>query len=304
MKNMEEFTNVVLKEIRKMAKEKFEVTTVTKMKNNGIRCTGISVRAKNSNSGLCVFLDELYKKYQDGCMDQHDIADEIYKQIMEHQNDCDDMDIVNISEWEQVKVHVYAKLINAEKNKEQLSTLPHRMFLDLAVVYYLVACDFVNQGIGTVLIHNGLMMTWEQCEETLYQTACENMRTDGNPVFGSMKNILRSVAPEKAYLWESEGFSLDIGAYILTNGRKHYGASEILDRSTLREIADNIGDHFIVLPSSVHEVIIIASCQNSNYTELADMVREINATEVSVEDYLSDHVYVYTGSEEALEIVA
>lgn len=54
----------------------------------------------------------------------------------------------------------------------------------------------------------------------------------------------------------------------------------------------------------MHEVIILASDRKIEYGGLADMVREINATEVSAEEYLSDHVYVYNRSKELVEIAA
>lgn len=92
--------------------------------------------------------------------------------------------------------------------------------------------------------------------------------------------------------------------YILTNHRRCFGAAEILDKKTLRTIADQIGDRFIVLPSSVHETIVLPPKEEAEYRRLADMVREVNDTQVDVEERLSDHVYVYSRDEEMLKIVA
>ena len=92
--------------------------------------------------------------------------------------------------------------------------------------------------------------------------------------------------------------------YILTNSRKRFGAAEILDRKTLRMIADKVGDGFIVLPSSVHETIVLTPNDEEEYRRLADMVREVNDTQVDIEERLSYHVYAYSKDEEALQIVA
>ena len=92
--------------------------------------------------------------------------------------------------------------------------------------------------------------------------------------------------------------------YILTNRRKRFGAAEILDKKTLRMIADRVGDGFIVLPSSLHETIVLPPKAESEYERLADMVREVNDTQVDVEERLSYHVYAYSRDEETLKIVA
>ena len=87
-------------------------------------------------------------------------------------------------------------------------------------------------------------------------------------------------------------------------GDRRFGAAEILDKKTLWTIADQIGDRFIVLPSSVHEAIVLPPKEEAEYGRLADMVREVNDTQVDVEERLSDHVYVYSRDEEMLKIVA
>ena len=68
--------------------------------------------------------------------------------------------------------------------------------------------------------------------------------------------------------------------------------------------ADKIGDGFIVLPSSLHETIVLPSREEAEYKRLADMVREVNDTQVDAEERLSYHVYVYSRDEEVLKIVA
>lgn len=69
-------------------------------------------------------------------------------------------------------------------------------------------------------------------------------------------------------------------------------------------VADQVGDRFIVLPSSVHETLVMPSKDESEYEELAHMVRMVNDTQVEAEERLSDHVYVYSRDEETLQIVA
>lgn len=304
MIDFKEFTEMILKEVQKMTGGIFDISTVTNMKNNGIKCTGISAMAKGSHCGPCIYLDGYYQEYKNKRTGLHNIADEIYRKVMEYQNGFLDINVMDFMNWDIIKSHVYAKLINADRNREQLSMIPYRLFLDLAVVYYIEVNNSENQETGMILINGHHMSVWGQNERTLYQTALINMRLCHSLVFENIQNILKSFVPEGPGLLEGRGSLFDMGAYVLTNCRKYYGASQILDKNTLKKISDKIKGDYILLPSSVHEIIILASGRKIEYGVLADMVREINATEVSAEEYLSDHVYVYNRSKKLIEIAA
>lgn len=301
MMDFQEFTEAVLEEIRKKADGSFDVLIRDTIKNNDVKITGIYAVARDSDIGPCVYLDEFYKEYEDGGMELGESVDEIYRLVTKYLNNVPDVDVSCFLSWEPVQSNIYAKLVNAKQNKLQLETIPHRMFLDLAVVYYAVVRD-KEQEIGTILIRNEHMKSWDQDEETLYQTAMCNMRADGEANFVSMETMLKQI-------YSDADIPLDVrecntGMYILTNSRKKFGASEILDKSTLRMIADKLGDEFIVLPSSIHETIVLPSRMGTGYGSLADMVREVNDTEVMEEERLSYHVYVYSRDEDTLQIAA
>jgi UDP-3-O-acyl-N-acetylglucosamine deacetylase len=85
--------------------------------------------------------------------------------------------------------------------------------------------------------------------------------------------------------------------YVLTNTSGIDGAAEILQEEIRHKIADTIGD-FFVLPSSLHEVIIIPKSNRDTPEELACIVQEVNETQVSPEERLSNHIYEYSSSEQ------
>ena len=143
-----------------------------------------------------------------------------------------------------------------------------------------------------------------QEEENLYQTAMINMRVDGEADLFTIETVIKHIMSGIIFPAERGKVPWDTGMYILTNRCRTFGAAEIFDRKTLRMTADKIGDGFIVLPSSVHETIVLPSMEEAEYTRLADMVREVNDTQVDAEERLSYHVYVYSRDEEVLKIVA
>lgn len=304
MMSFEEFTDHILQEICVRADGAFQVKKHDVIKNNNVKQTGITVMKEGVDIEPCVYLDELYREYETDGMKLDEIVDEVYKMILKCEEDMPDVDLSGFRNWETVHGDIYPKLVNAEQNKELLEKIPHRNFMDLAVVYYAVARNQAQEDIGTILIYNGHMEIWGQEEENLYQTAMRNMRADGEADFVTLESVVKHIL-RGITLPDDESKDLrSKNMYILTNHRRCFGAAEVLDKKTLRTIADQIGDRFIVLPSSVHETIVLPPKEEAEYRRLADMVREVNDTQVDVEERLSDHVYVYSRDEEMLKIVA
>ncbi len=304
MMSFEEFREYILQEIRVRADGTFQVKKHDVTKNNNVKQTGIVVVKEGTDIGPCVYLDGLYREYESEGMKFDETVDEVYRLIQQHGEDVPDVDISGFRNWETVHGDIRAKLINAEQNKEQLREIPHRMFLDLAVVYYAVVKDHAQEEIGTLLIRHEHMEKWGQEEENLYQTAMINMRADGEADLFTIETVIKHIMPGITFPSERGKVPWDTGMYILTNRRRRFGAAEILDRKTLRMVADQVGDGFIVLPSSLHETIVLPSRDETEYKRLADMVREVNDTQVDAEERLSYHVYVYSRDEEVLKIVA
>ncbi len=82
--------------------------------------------------------------------------------------------------------------------------------------------------------------------------------------------------------------------YIITSNDMTKGASSVLYKKKLKEIADKHGVNTIyVLPSSIHEMIVVASdCAEAK--ALSEMVKEINASKVAPEERLTDRSYTIT----------
>lgn len=303
--SFEEFRENILQEIRARADGAFQVKKHDVIRNNNVKQAGIAVVVKEETDiGPCVYLDEFYREYESDGMKFDEIVDEVYRLILKYGEDMPDVDLSGFRNWETVRGDIYPKLVNARQNKELLEKIPHRAFMDLAVVYYAVARDSAQEDIGTILIYNGHMEIWEQKEENLYQTAMMNMRADGEADFMTIETVVKHILPGIAFPKKDGNASHDMDMYILTNHRRRFGAAEILDKKTLRMVADKVGDGFIVLPSSVHETIILPPKDATEYEGLAAKVREVNDTQVDAEERLSYHVYVYSRDEEMLKIVA
>ena len=299
---MEEFAEEVLKGVEEKAGGSLKAEIVSGEKNNGVTLTGITASRTENSGGACIYLNGFYEGYCDSQITLDWVTEDVYGKLVEHCDDLDGVDMKLLWDWEAAKAHIRAKLVNREMNRELLKGVPYREFLDLAVIYY-ATVDGLPEGMnGAFIVSKKNMEVWRKDENALYQSAVSNMRLDGKPVFEDMEEIIRSMMPE-----EIPDLAVGIPKfrfYVLTNSQKVFGAVELLDGNTLKEIGDEMGGDFIVLPSSVHESIIIPVDGRISYQELADMVTEINRNEVSIVERLSDHVYLYEREEGVLRIAA
>ena len=299
---LEKFAEEVLKEVTEKAGDRLSVQTVSANKNNGVTLTGITASKHEGKGGVCIYLDNYYEYYCDNRITLDEVTEDVYVKLMEHRNDLDGVDMKALWDWEAAKTRIRAKLVNREMNCGFLKKVPHRDFLDLAVIYYVTLDGLSESGTAAFTVSDGNMEIWRKKEDDLYRMAVSNMRLDGEPVFEDMEGILRGMIPVGGCPLTSK--ALKVRLYVLTNREKIFGAAELLDENTLRGIGDKLGCDFIVLPSSLHESIIIPADVSAAYQELAEMVTDINRNVVSVEERLSDHVYLYGRKEGILRIAA
>lgn len=307
MMEMEEFAQAVLAGVNEKSEGSFCAEITKRIKNNGFRQTGILAATQGSNAGPVIYLDACYERYRKGYMGTGEAAGYVYEKIVECMEDLDGIRLPAFQEWESVKGNIHAGLVNAGMNREMLMEMPHRPFLDLAMVYYIKIDGLSDRdsGMSFVQVSNNYMELWGKDEGSLYRTAMENMRLEGKPLIEDMEALLRDMMPEETggELPEIEK-GMTSGVYVLSNQCRHFGAAELLDSDTLEEIGRRLEDDYVVLPSSVHECIILPLNTAPSYEELAGMVRAVNREQVDIQDRLSDHVYQYDREEGKLEIVA
>lgn len=193
-----------------------------------------------------------------------------------------------ISSWETAKEHVYPILVSKERNKEFLKELVWKPFLDLAVCYALVLPMDDRQG--NMKIRKEHLDLWGIKEEEVIAQAEENNLKQGYSLRDMSKLLPKMLGGSKT---EEKEKIEESGMYVLSNQDNIYGAAKLLCKPFMERIAD--GKSFYILPSSVHELILVVEWVRIAREELDEMVREVNRTEVAEEEILSDHAYYYNG---------
>ena len=78
----------------------------------------------------------------------------------------------------------------------------------------------------------------------------------------------------------------------------------MLYQNVLKNFAESLGNDLIIIPSSIHEVLLTPNEAGISHDYLNSMVTNINGSEVPTEDQLSNHIYLYTRADDRIHIIA
>ena len=287
---MEEFAEAVRAEFEKRIEKSVIVQKLNK--NNGIVLYGLTVLEDEINISATIYLEPYYEVYEDTGMEY--ILDRL-ERVYEENKPEQSFDISKILDYESIKENLRAKLINYELNREFLKEVPHRRFLDLAIVAYIsLEMEEEIEGNATITVKNNLQQTWKVDTEELIDTALENIR--GDVVAANMSEYV-----DMSLFGDTENL-FDI--YVITNRLKLHGAVAMLQKDRLKQFSEELKKETLtILPSSIHECLIInAEDEDKDTDELKEMVKEVNETVVSDQDILSNNVYIYNRTTDKITI--
>lgn len=226
-----------------------------------------------------------------------------------------------MKDFESIKDRIVAKVISGEEHPEILADRPHTDMGDLAAVYYvhidnadnLEGVKDMSDGISAgIVITNEIAEDLGVTEADLREAALVNMPSINQPSIDTLSNVIMGMTvPDimasedmtreeaEAAFRESDPLD-DPQIYVISNESRVNGAAVIIDPEVSRQVSERCGGDFYLLPSSVHELLAVAKDGTMDHQMLESMVQDINMTEVSPEDKLSDHVYEYDAMEQKL----
>ena len=257
-------------------------------KNNGLVLTGLIVRKIDSVVTPTIYLNSFYEQYQDG-MELEDVLQKIAELRVDHEF-TDEFDVEFVKEFDRCKERIVPRLVNAESNASLLAERPHTEVLDLAVTYHILLDE---EGSMSIPISNSLFESWGITVEELHNIAVSNMPTICPSLFRGMNAVISEMMGMSA---EEIGMPEEDKMYVLTNKNKSFGAAALLDKETMKSITGRFGTVFVLM-SSVHETLIVIPDDNMDVSDLRAMVHEVNETQVSVEERLSENVYIFSADE-------
>lgn len=302
--NYQQFVSAVEKNLNKKMEGGVKVSCYTAVKNNGTERMGIIIEAPGINISPTIYLEEYYEQYKKGrtIEETTDALVQFYSIIRRDES----WDLSGLLDFERIKDKIIFKLINTERNRDFLSGVPHRTFLDLSIVFY-VLLEINRDGSAAMLIKEDHMKRWNVTEEELWNAAVENGKRLLPAEFFTMRYALKECMFQREARGGGENLLLNPASdrdqmYVLSNRMRSYGAACIVYPYVLGMIGGILQDDFYVLPSSVHEVVIVPASVGIRCREMDAMVQEINETQVAAEEVLSDTAYYYSRRTDTLQV--
>ncbi len=288
------FTTLIRDEVEKKVGDCFQVRLHDVRKNNGAVLKGLTVMQDDSNISPTIYLNNYYEEYTNGRVTLagvvNGVVDTYNLNKVNHS-----VDMCYFLNFESVKQCVVYSLVNTEKNRVLLEDVPYKEFLDLSIIFKCLVSDD-ELGTASILIHNSHMKMWGVTVEELYQAAEENTPQLQEYEIKSMAETLRDIEEEFGEFDHEtcmEGIRDVVPMYVLSNKSRVEGAACILYPNLIEDFADASGGSLYIIPSSVHEVILLPAGQGEESAEIKSMIREINDTQVSPEEVLSYSLYFY-----------
>lgn len=298
----ETFKRELLCALRRQAGEGVSVNTDHIPKNNGVMQEGLVIRSEDSHISPTFFARDIYRQIHEQDFDYDELAAKLLK-IAVRQSEKMESQVSCFQDFYRARDNIFVHVINARWNAERLKKLPHQNVLDLAVV-----CSYRIQGetLGNamVLIDEDQTESWGITPQQLLALGKANTARKYPVSLISINELIDTVAREEGLVPCPEIPEDDRPMYILTNTEKYYGAYSLFYPNVQQHVADVLNSSYFVLPSSIHETILLPDSGLYTPKELQEMVKSVNQTQVDPRETLSDAVYYYDRKTKCLSIVA
>lgn len=286
---IKEFAIKIGKAIEKELGEEYEVSIREVMKNNSVMLTGIMISDKIQNVVPTIYVDGFWTEYESGTPMSLVVSKVINLYV--RQKPKSDVDISFFTDYKQVRERICYRLIGRENNEKLLEDIPYIEFYDLAICFF-YAYEGEELGEGSILIRKSHMETWNVTISELFDRATVNT-PKLFPWECQKIDALLEEPVELAGNGEISSILQEVPMRVLSNQKRIYGAGCILYPGVLQQLAVEQGGNYYILPSSIHEVILLKDLGNEDEDRLKWMIYHINREAVENEEVLSDSLYYY-----------
>ncbi len=252
------------------------------MKNNDTEYYGVTIFFNPEKISPVFYIDRFYDDYCRKKLTVDETVDKIlstYKTLVADKADHFDLSL----NFDDVKDRITYRLVSLKKNKKFLEDVPHIIYLDLAIIFTVVY-KLDSGGVESLKITYELMDAWEKKVGELMELAKVNTPRLFPPVLKRLTDVLGM-----------DDYSFDM--LLLSNEYYVFGATAILYEDEMCKIAERLDDDLYVIPSSIHEVLILPKCLVCDVDDINDMIHSINEEQLISTDILSDKAYFYDRSE-------
>lgn len=306
----ENFIGEITEMVKKKMGGEYSIQTYKVTKNNSLELESIVILQKGKNYAPNIYLLPYYEAYIQGA-DMEELVNGLCNVYYKYSAPPLNEDFTY--SYEDIKTYIIYRLVNYERNKKLLEKIPHIKYLDLAITFHCLVREDVD-GIGTIRITNEHLKMWGSSVEMLLSQATKNTQKLFPPSIRSMDEVILAMLHEErkedkenelsdqllGSILGDQNCSNQHKMFILTNEKGINGATCLLYENILKKFSDQIHTDFFILPSSIHEVILVPYDKTITKEALKEMVRDVNYTQVARDEVLSDQVYYYSRKNNAI----
>lgn len=262
----------------------------------------ITVTPEEGNIGVNISLDKFYDAIENGTP-YEDVLDKAVETVERGLNNTPQIDVAALTDYSQMKEKLVMEVVSTESNKDMLENVPHKDMEDMSVVYRFVL-DSNDEGRATVLVTNQILDSMGVTPEQLHDDAMENAPKIKPAEIKGMSEVMA----EMMGIEQAEMFGMgpvapeDEKMFVASVPDKIHGAGVLAYQDFMDQAAERVGGDFYILPSSLHEVLLVPDNGQMQLSDLEAMVKEVNATQVDPVDKLTDSVYHYDSKEKIFEL--
>lgn len=280
----------------------YKVSVREMVKNNGVVLQGLVIEKQGERMVPVLHLEDLWEAYREGRS-----LEEIVNKVLDRYVDSltmEPLEAEKFDDFEKIKGGICFRLFGRAGNEAFLKDLPYVEFLDMAVSFYYVD-EADREGLNKLLtVSNGLMRRWGTDTEELLRLASENTpRIFPEEYLPIDQMIAKLMCPDLGGEEELSGSAFEGSPLqILRNMHRQYGAACLLYPGLLERIAEKEGS-FYIIPSSVHETILIKDTGAASADRLKEMIYQVNREALEPEEVLTDSLYYYDAAEKKMKVL-
>ena len=297
--NFEEFTESVRDSIRDHLPAQYRGAEVRISEFQKLNKSYTSLQVVSSEHAPVpnINLDSYFEAYRNGSMGMDDIMKNISKQLEEEPP----LDTDWLMDYGQVKDKLCIRLADAKENESFLRNKPHKEVDGLAVTYNVVF-NTPDGMSASVPVNNNMMKMYGISEEQLHADALASSQTLFPATCVSLAKMMGDMMGLDA---DTVMPTMDEPQLmVLTNDQAFHGAGALFYPGQMEAIASQLGSDYFILPSSIHEVLLLPDDGTVDADVLNFMIQDINLSTVAPEERLANEAYHYDAKDHVLEKAA
>ena len=284
--------------------EDAEVSLTRQVKQNDTVKCGITIKKPGESICPIIYLDDFYRQYEDGKP-----IDSLIGQIVDLRAGlspgiAQEINPASLGDYEAVRPRLQMRIFDTEKNEKRLEDIVHHSYGDFSAGYAVKMGESEHKTMF-VMITPSMMEMWGITKRRLHDdTILADLSRE--PVLVDMGSMMMSFGDGtdcRNFLKENKPIDpqeVDMPMFVLTSQDRIHGAGLILNPVVQQKIAHILGGDYYVLPSSIHEVLVLPNTGGRSVRDLTEMVREVNRTMVAPDEVLSDKVQFYDSRSKTL----